>query len=213
MLCDVTVRALHSNGPFTDKENSARILLVACVLRALSSNGSTRHNTFRCNQGYKNNTTAALNDFRIGVCFSCYLGSRFGPQVQAFISFCQCPDVRNAVCGLVTELWRPPQTESSQSLHQSSEMPKPRCELPELFRRLTSCSRTEKFDHCSHVRTLPPQKFLGPVLMRRIRNLNLPTNYPAPADWPLFQFLNLYTVGRTSWTGISPSQGLYLYKE
>jgi hypothetical protein len=29
----------------------------------------------------------------------------------------------------------------------------------------------------------------------------------------LFQFLKLYTVGRTSWTGISPSQGRYLHTE
>jgi hypothetical protein len=31
--------------------------------------------------------------------------------------------------------------------------------------------------------------------------------------WPLFQFRNLfYTVGRTPWTGISPSQGLYTHR-
>jgi hypothetical protein len=29
-------------------------------------------------------------------------------------------------------------------------------------------------------------------------------------SWPLIQFPNLYTVGRTPWTGISPSQGRYL---
>jgi hypothetical protein len=29
--------------------------------------------------------------------------------------------------------------------------------------------------------------------------------------WSLFQFLNLYTVGRTTWTGVSPSQGHYLH--
>jgi hypothetical protein len=31
--------------------------------------------------------------------------------------------------------------------------------------------------------------------------------------WPLFQFLNLYAVGRTPSTEISPSQGLYLHAE
>jgi hypothetical protein len=30
---------------------------------------------------------------------------------------------------------------------------------------------------------------------------------------PLFQFLNLHTVGRNPGMGISPSQGRYLYKE
>jgi hypothetical protein len=29
--------------------------------------------------------------------------------------------------------------------------------------------------------------------------------------WPLFSFLNFYTVGRTPWTGIIPSQGRYLH--
>jgi hypothetical protein len=36
---------------------------------------------------------------------------------------------------------------------------------------------------------------------------------PFVGPWPLFQFLNLYTVGRTSWTGISSSQGFFLYSE
>jgi hypothetical protein len=31
--------------------------------------------------------------------------------------------------------------------------------------------------------------------------------------WPLFQFLILYTAGRTPWTGVSPSQGRYLNTE
>jgi hypothetical protein len=31
--------------------------------------------------------------------------------------------------------------------------------------------------------------------------------------WPLFQFLNLYRVGRTTWTGIRPSLGRYLHTE
>jgi hypothetical protein len=31
--------------------------------------------------------------------------------------------------------------------------------------------------------------------------------------WPLFQFLNLYTVSRTTWTEIGPSQGRYLHTE
>jgi hypothetical protein len=30
--------------------------------------------------------------------------------------------------------------------------------------------------------------------------------------WPLLQFLNLYTVGRTPWTGISRSQGRSLHR-
>jgi hypothetical protein len=34
---------------------------------------------------------------------------------------------------------------------------------------------------------------------------------PFVGPWLLFQFLNLYTVGRTPWTGISPSQGRYLH--
>jgi hypothetical protein len=34
--------------------------------------------------------------------------------------------------------------------------------------------------------------------------------YTPCGPWPLFQFINLYTVGRTPWTGISPSQGRYL---
>jgi hypothetical protein len=34
---------------------------------------------------------------------------------------------------------------------------------------------------------------------------------PSVGPWPLFQFLTLYTVGRTG--GISPSQGLYLHTE
>jgi hypothetical protein len=39
LLCEVTARALHSNGPSADVENTAPVLLAACVLRALSSNG------------------------------------------------------------------------------------------------------------------------------------------------------------------------------
>jgi hypothetical protein len=39
LLCDVTARALHSNGPSADIENTVLVLLAACVLRALSSNG------------------------------------------------------------------------------------------------------------------------------------------------------------------------------
>jgi hypothetical protein len=84
----------------------------------------------------------------------------------------------------------------------------PCCELLDLFRGLIFCSRTEKFDHSSHVRTLPPHEFLGPVLMRRIRNVNLPIIslcLCSPCGpWPLFQFLNLYTVSRTPWTGDQP---------
>jgi hypothetical protein len=37
--------------------------------------------------------------------------------------------------------------------------------------------------------------------------------YSPCGHWPLFQFLNLYTVGTTFGRGISPSQGLYLYTE
>jgi hypothetical protein len=36
---------------------------------------------------------------------------------------------------------------------------------------------------------------------------------PFIASWPLFILLILYIVGRTRWTGISPSQGLDLYTE
>jgi hypothetical protein len=36
---------------------------------------------------------------------------------------------------------------------------------------------------------------------------------PFVGPWPLFEFLNLYTVGRTPWTGGSPSQGRYLHTE
>jgi hypothetical protein len=42
-----------------------------------------------------------------------------------------------------------------------------------------------------------------------------PSIHPQPL-WALpffFQFLNPYTVGRTPWTGISPSQGRYLHTE
>jgi hypothetical protein len=45
LLYDVTARALHSNGPSAYIENTVPVLLAACVLRALSSNGSTRHIT------------------------------------------------------------------------------------------------------------------------------------------------------------------------
>jgi hypothetical protein len=37
--------------------------------------------------------------------------------------------------------------------------------------------------------------------------------YSPCGPWPMFQFLNPYTVGRTPWTGISPSQGGYLHTE
>jgi hypothetical protein len=40
---DVTARALHSNDQFAYVENTVPILLSECVLRAFSSNGSTRH--------------------------------------------------------------------------------------------------------------------------------------------------------------------------
>jgi hypothetical protein len=84
----------------------------------------------------------------------------------------------------------------------------PRCKLLDLFRRLIFCSRTEKFDHSPHVHTLPPHEFLGPVLMRRIRNVNLPNIYlwlySPCGPWSPFQFLNLYMGGRTPWTGDQP---------
>jgi hypothetical protein len=44
LFCDVTAQALHSNAPSADIENTVHIMLAACVLRALSSNGFTRHN-------------------------------------------------------------------------------------------------------------------------------------------------------------------------
>jgi hypothetical protein len=37
--------------------------------------------------------------------------------------------------------------------------------------------------------------------------------YSPCGPWPLFQFLNLYTVNRISWTGIRPPQGRYLHTE
>jgi hypothetical protein len=37
--------------------------------------------------------------------------------------------------------------------------------------------------------------------------------YSPCGTWTLFQFLNLYTVGRTPWTGISQSQGRHLHIE
>jgi hypothetical protein len=37
--------------------------------------------------------------------------------------------------------------------------------------------------------------------------------YSPCGPWPLFQFLNLYTVGRNPWTGSSLSQGRYLHTE
>jgi hypothetical protein len=37
--------------------------------------------------------------------------------------------------------------------------------------------------------------------------------YRPHGSWPLFRFLNLYTVGRTPWRGISPSQGRNLHTE
>jgi hypothetical protein len=42
--CDVTARALHSNGPSADVENTVPILLAASVLRASSNTGSIGHN-------------------------------------------------------------------------------------------------------------------------------------------------------------------------
>jgi hypothetical protein len=39
LLCDVTARALRSNGPSANIENTVPVLLAACVLRALCSNG------------------------------------------------------------------------------------------------------------------------------------------------------------------------------
>jgi hypothetical protein len=43
LLRDVTARRLHSNGLSADIGNTVPIMLVACVLQALSSNGSTHH--------------------------------------------------------------------------------------------------------------------------------------------------------------------------
>jgi hypothetical protein len=37
--------------------------------------------------------------------------------------------------------------------------------------------------------------------------------YNPSGSWPFFQFLYLYTGGKTPWTGISPSQGRYLHIE
>jgi hypothetical protein len=37
--------------------------------------------------------------------------------------------------------------------------------------------------------------------------------YSPCGPWPHFLFLNLRTVGKTPWTGISPSQGRYLHTE
>jgi hypothetical protein len=34
---------------------------------------------------------------------------------------------------------------------------------------------------------------------------------PFLGPWPLFQFHNQHTVGRTTLTGMSPSQGIYLH--
>jgi hypothetical protein len=45
LLCDITACVLHSNSPFVYTENTVPVLLAECVLWALSSNGSTRHNT------------------------------------------------------------------------------------------------------------------------------------------------------------------------
>jgi hypothetical protein len=39
LLCDVTARMLHSNGPSVDIGNTVPVLLAACVLRALSNRG------------------------------------------------------------------------------------------------------------------------------------------------------------------------------
>jgi hypothetical protein len=36
---------------------------------------------------------------------------------------------------------------------------------------------------------------------------------PFGGPWPFFSLLIPYTVGRTPWWGISPSQGLYLHAE
>jgi hypothetical protein len=43
LLYDVTTRESHSNRPSAYIENIVPVLLAACVFRALSSNGSTRH--------------------------------------------------------------------------------------------------------------------------------------------------------------------------
>jgi hypothetical protein len=37
--------------------------------------------------------------------------------------------------------------------------------------------------------------------------------YSPCGPWPLFQFLNLYTLGTTPWIGVSPSQDRYLHTE
>jgi hypothetical protein len=55
LLCDVT--ALHSNGPIREHiENTASLLLIECMLRALRSNGFTlQYEPVRCTYFQKQN--------------------------------------------------------------------------------------------------------------------------------------------------------------
>jgi hypothetical protein len=85
--------------------------------------------------------------------------------------------------------WR---TTCQQSLtdvtHRVDQLMQPRLDSVSITKRLTDCLQLSPGLYFPYLRLYSP---CGP--------------------WPLFQFLNLYTVGRTPWTGIGPSQGRYLY--
>jgi hypothetical protein len=64
----------------------------------------------------------------------------------------------------------------------------------------------KEFKHARHI-----QRQIQPIKVSKMLAIYVPMGLRPFEPWPLFQFLYFYTESKTPWTGISPSQGLYLH--